>query len=71
MNKDERVNVKNKIIDAVRRYAPRVGIFVLAAVLMAFVLYHSIGADRAVVSTVAAVRSGGRFLQVGHSVPGT
>ena len=57
MNKDERVNVKNKIIDAVRRYAPRVGIFVLAAVLMAFVLYHSIGADRAVVSTVAAVRS--------------
>ena len=57
MNKDERVNVKNKIIDAVRRYAPRVGIFVLAAVLMAFLLYHSIGADKAVVNTVAAVRS--------------
>lgn len=57
MNKDGRVDIKNKIIDAVRRYAPRVGIFVLAAVLMAFLLYHSIGADRAVVSTVAAVRS--------------
>ena len=57
MNKDERVNVKNKIIDAVRRYASRVGIFALAAVLMTFLLYHSIGADKAVVSTVAAVRS--------------
>ena len=57
MNDDKRVDIKNKIIDAVHRYAPRVGAFALAAVLMAFVLYHSIGADRAVVSTVAAVRS--------------
>lgn len=57
MKEDERVNVKNKIIDAVRRYASRVGIFALAAVLMAFLLYHTMGADRAVVSTVDAVRS--------------
>ncbi len=57
MNKDGRVDIKNKIIDAVRRNASRVGIFALAAVLMAFLLYHSIGADRAVVNTVAAMRS--------------
>ena len=57
MNNGERVDIKNKIIDVVRRYAARIGVFVLAAVLMAFLLYHSIGADRAVVSSVAAVRS--------------
>ncbi|MBQ9080736.1 MAG: hypothetical protein IJY27_06665 [Clostridia bacterium] len=57
MNKDESKAVKNKILRVLRRYAPRVGMFLLAVALMAFVLYHSLGLEQVQVDTIAAVRS--------------
>ncbi len=49
--------LKNKILSVLRAHWRRAGIFLLAVAMMAFLLYHTLGADRVLAETVAAVRS--------------
>lgn len=48
---------KNKILPVLRKYAPRLGAFALAVVLMAFLMYHMVGLEQVVAETVTAVRA--------------
>ena len=48
--------LKNKILSVMRNNWRRVGLFLLSVAMLAFLLYHTLGADRVLAETVAAVR---------------
>lgn len=49
--------LKNKILSVMRNNWRRVGLFLLSVAMLAFLLYHTLGADRVLAETVAAVRA--------------